>query len=162
MRGVVYFIMGVILGVCIGYQSKGHCPIPKYQVVTEYDTVIYHTPAPESNRTLKYVPRILALTWRDTIHIYPDSLREILSDSISVEVPIEQRHYRDSLYEAWVSGYDPQLDSIRVFSSTQYSLVQPTASPKRWGVGVTAGYGFGPKGALPYIGVGISYNIFTW
>lgn len=32
---------------------------------------------------------------------------------------------------------------------------------KRWGLGIQAGYGVGSK-VTPYIGIGLSYNIFVW
>ena len=31
-----------------------------------------------------------------------------------------QKEYRDSNYVAWVSGVEPQLDSIMVFNNTEY------------------------------------------
>ena len=38
-----------------------------------------------------------------------------LHDTTFVEVPITQKYYHeDSLYDAWVSGFLPQLDSIQV------------------------------------------------
>ena len=33
---------------------------------------------------------------------------------------VSQKEYRDSNYVAWVSGVEPQLDSIMVFNSTEY------------------------------------------
>ncbi len=80
-------------------------------------------------------------------------------------VEVLQRHYVDSTYEAWVSGpIDPRLDSIRVFAerSVVTRTVSVTAVPKRWHFGVSAGLGLTPKGAQPYIGVGISYSILSW
>lgn len=84
-------------------------------------------------------------------------------DSAIVELPIIQRHYADSTYEAWVSGpVDPRLDSIRVFAPTTIITKREWKPPKRWHIGVTAGYGYGAKGFQPYIGVGITYSIFSF
>lgn len=84
-------------------------------------------------------------------------------DSATVEVPIIQRHYADSTYEAWVSGpLDPRLDSVRVYERTTTIRQTERAAPKRWHIGVTAGYGYGPKGFQPYIGVGITYSIISF
>ena len=67
-----------------------------------------------------------------------------------------------------VSGYRPQLDSIHIYHRTEYITkeIKTVAKPKRWGIGLQAGYGvsFSNKQiqATPYIGIGISYNILTW
>lgn len=85
------------------------------------------------------------------------------TDSAIVELPMIQRHYADSAYEAWVSGpIDPRLDSVRVFVPTTIITKQEWKPPKRWHIGVTAGYGYGPKGFQPYIGVGVTYSIFSF
>lgn len=84
-------------------------------------------------------------------------------DSAVVELPIIRRHYADSTYEAWVSGpIDPRLDSIRVYARTTTITKREWKPPKRWHLGVTAGYGYGAKGFQPYIGIGITYSIFSF
>lgn len=84
-------------------------------------------------------------------------------DSVIVDLPITQRHYVDSTYEAWVSGpVDPKLDSVRVFAPTTIITNREWKPPKRWHIGITAGYGYGAKGFQPYIGVGITYSIFSF
>ena len=85
------------------------------------------------------------------------------SDSTIMELPIIQRHYADSTYEAWVSGpVDPRLDSLRVFAPTTIITKREWKPPKRWHIGVTAGYGYGAKGFQPYIGVGITCSILSF
>ena len=92
----------------------------------------------------------------------------MLHDTVLVHLPIEQRQYSDPRYTAWVSGYRPQLDSIHIYQRTEYITkeIKMVTKPKRWGIGLQAGYGvsFGNKQikATPYIGIGISYNILTW
>lgn len=84
-------------------------------------------------------------------------------DSAIVELPIIQRHYGDSAYEAWVSGpIDPQLDSLRVFARTTVITRQEWKPPKRWHIGPTVGYGYTPHGFEPYIGVSLTYSIFSF
>ena len=66
-----------------------------------------------------------------------------------------------------VSGR-PQLDSIQIYQQREYITkeIKTVTKPKRWGLGLQAGYGvsFSNKQiqATPYIGIGISYNILTW
>lgn len=92
-----------------------------------------------------------------------------VSDTVYVRLPREQRVYRDTNYTAWVSGCLPSLDSIEVNSVTRYvtkTVTKMEDSRKRWGIGIQAGYGIGLTGGkvtgVPYIGIGISYNILTF
>ncbi len=104
----------------------------------------------------------------DSIMSAPDGSRSggtplCSNDSAIVELPIIQRHYVDSTYEAWVSGpVDPRLDSVRVFVPTTIITKQEWKPPKRWHLGVSAGYGYGAQGFQPYIGVGVTYSIFSF
>ena len=85
------------------------------------------------------------------------------ADSAIIELPIIQRHYADSTYEAWVSGpVDPRLDSMRVFAPTTIITKREWKPPNRWHIGVTAGYGYGAKGFQPYIGIGVTYSIYSF
>ena len=84
-------------------------------------------------------------------------------DSAIVELPIIQRHYADSTYEAWVSGpIEPRLDSLRVFAPTTIITKREWKPPKRWHIGPTVGYGFTPQGFQPFIGVSITYSILSF
>ncbi len=76
----------------------------------------------------------------------------------------EHKVYGDSLYTAWVSGYNASLDSIYVYNRTQYvtNTITKTIEIKKrkpWGLGIQAGASY-PGGF--HFGVGISYNILTW
>ena len=91
-------------------------------------------------------------------------------DTVEVLVPMEQKHYRDSLYDAWVSGYNPSLDSLHVYPVTKVitTTITTREKTKRWGIGVQAGVGL-QYGTIrkqmdvgPYVGVGISYNLLTF
>ncbi len=84
----------------------------------------------------------------------------VIHDSVEVALPITQKTYADSTYKAWVSGYEPSLDSIEVYPKTTTITIERTyVKQKKWGVGVQGGYGITPKGMQPYIGVGIHYRL---
>lgn len=84
-------------------------------------------------------------------------------DSAIVELPIIQRHYADSTYEAWISGpVDPRLDSLRVFAGSSIITRREWKPPKRWHIGPTIGYGYTSKGFQPYIGISITYSIISF
>lgn len=105
-------------------------------------------------------------TNRNTTHLYGLSAggapRLCSEDSAAVEIPITQKHYRDSTYEAWVSGFAQNLDSIRVFARTNTITIREYKPPNRWHVGITAGYGYTPGGFKPCIGIGVTYSIFSF
>lgn len=83
-------------------------------------------------------------------------------DSATVEIPITQKHYRDSTYEAWVSGFAQNLDSIRIYSRRETITIREYQGAKRWHLGVCAGYAYTPRGFHPYIGIGVTYSLFSW
>lgn len=121
--------------------------------LTVHDTVRVIEPK-EIRKTLVktiYVPAVDTLTLHDTLYV---SLKR------------EQRTYADSTYTAYVSGVRPRLDSIFVYPETRYinTTVETVKNPKakRWGVGVTAGYGISTRGFVPYVGIGLSYNLITF
>ena len=65
-------------------------------------------------------------------------------DSIYVDLPITQKVYRDTAYTAWVSGFNPQLDSISLYRPITTITNTITPRPKRFGLGVQVGYGVTP------------------
>lgn len=82
------------------------------------------------------------------------------NDSAIVELPIIQRHYADSTYEAWISGpIDPRLDSLRVFAPTTIITKREWKPPKKWHIGPTVGFGYTPHGFEPFIGISLTYSI---
>lgn len=87
----------------------------------------------------------------------------------TIELPKRQRVYSDdSTYKAWVSGYEPRLDSINVYRKTikETVTIQLPAEKKkrifwqRFNIGVQAGYGLGldDKKAHPYLGGGVGFS----
>ena len=81
----------------------------------------------------------------------------------------EQKMYTDdSTYTAWVSGVRPSLDSIRTYRQTQYvdryiyRDVVYREKPKRWGIGLSAGYGIGKHGLSPVLAVTVNWNLWNF
>ena len=134
---------------------------PEPSVVIERDTVYKDTtiikPAPvDSHKTGKVVyirvpvPEYLP---GDTIH-----------DSIEVPVPIYQKQYEDSLYTAWVSGFEPNLDSIdlrlpTITETVTKTIVKPS-SLITFGIQAGAGYGMFYRHPDVYIGIGGQINLW--
>jgi len=133
------------------------------------DTIPYRQPVPVDSIVLRYVTEKLPLADNknepvDTIAI--NTLAVVTSqetkDSVEVVIPITQKVYEDSTYRAYVSGYHPALDSIDIFRRNEVVYIRSPTKPKRWGIGIQVGYGITPKRAEQYIGIGISYNLFSF
>ena len=95
---------------------------------------------------------------------FSDNLSDIPD---SIEVPRTQKVYSDSTYTAYVSGYEPCLDSIFVRQKiVEHSIVETrtvaTKKFRRWNLGLIGGYGYGIKSKEfePFVGVGLTLSIF--
>lgn len=126
------------------------------------DSIIYEPVAAETVKTDRVVyikvpnpstPSTGLWTVHDTIH-----------DSIDVPIPIYQKRYDDSLYTAWVSGYEPNLDSINLRLPTITKTVTKTIvkpSPLiTFGIQAGAGYGFINHRPDIFVGVGAQLNLW--
>lgn len=115
MKKFYVFLLGIFLGIAVGlillkYNEipHNHIPVAKTDTisVTEYKTIV------------------------DTIFVdKPKYYKEVVRDTVPLNqfvrnednyLVVTQKEYRDSNYVAWVSGVEPQLDSIMVFNRTEY------------------------------------------
>lgn len=87
---------------------------------------------------------------------------EIIGDSARIEIPITQKKYETAEYRAYVSGYEPTLDSIFVTQRTTTIKIREPTSNKRFSIGLQAGYGMTPEGFQPYFGIGVSVNLWSF
>lgn len=132
--------------------------------VTDTIPHVIENPEPKDSVILRYVT--VKIPVNDTIQeIAVDTL--IDNDSVAIEIPITQKTYQDSTYQAWVSGYMPALDSIRIYqpvTTITHTITNTEIKYKtnRWGLGLQVGMGVTPSKIEPYIGIGITYNIFSW
>lgn len=152
---VVCFLVSYMAG---GYRFR--C-VTKTVVRTDtlHDTVTVREPVFVTERAVRtdtvWLPVVRTRT--DTVLLRSDGLK----DSVRAVVPITQKVYADSTYKAWVSGYNPKLDSIQVYRQTVVTTKTETVVRKRRiGIGVQAGYGYGFRygGIEPYVGLGVSWN----
>lgn len=135
---------------------------------TFVDTVPFYKPAPKDSVVVRYVTEVLPVISDtcniDTINI-PGSGNingDFIQDSVKVAIPISSKVYEDSTYTAYVSGYCASLDSIFVYPRREVVRITERSKPKRWGIGIHAGYGIGSDGFSPYFGIGLSYNLFDF
>lgn len=85
-------------------------------------------------------------------------------DTVWAVVPRTQKRYVDSTYMAWISGYEPRLDSIEVYQKTVVvtKRVGGRVKNRRFNVGLTGGFGYGVFTRKPdvWVGVGCTWRIF--
>lgn len=116
--------------------------------VTVVDSVKKSFPVPVDSFVVRYITKSLP---KDS------ATKQHRSDSVKVQIPISQKVYEDTLYRAYVSGYEPNLDSITIKQRTTYITHTIRDKESRFRIGLQAGYGLTPKGMMPYVGVGLSY-----
>lgn len=154
----------VFLLAVIGLFSIDRCNRKKDllpETVIQVDTIYFH----DTIRIVKPVPQRINTV--DTFRIVlKDTIRE--KDTVYLNLPREQKIYREENYHAWISGYRPALDSIHIFRNTHQVITSTTIrqkpnKPRRWGIGIQAGYGLTYQQntiqPVPYIGIGLQYTI---
>lgn len=174
----VYALVGVL--VCLNvYQchraretlKTGGCGVFT-DTLTVIDTIPYYKPVPRDSVVIRYITETLPAvsphedrpTGQGQNSEQSDSTEvtvpSVPDDSVKVQIPITQKRYETDRYRAYVSGYRPSLDSLFIFPERQ--VVRIREKPRRWHVGVQAGYGVTPAGFQPYIGVGVSYDFLSF
>ena len=164
---IITLVFGILLLFnivnAIGYFVNEHRNAHPGEMKVKVDTLFVYDTIFVEKPVIKKVEII------DTLRLpVPITDTLMLHDTVFVHLPIEQRQYSDPRYTAWVSGYRPQLDSILIYQRTEYITkeIKTVTKPKRWGIGLQAGYGVslrnGQVFTAPYIGVGLSYSIINW
>ena len=148
-RNIIAFIVGLWLAtiICRCHHSTESEPPLRDTIV---DTIKVVKPIAKDSVITRYkvvnVERV-----KDTTIV--NEVSELVFDTIRVRLPIESKHYTSINYDAWVSGYEPQLDSIKVYQR------EVKTKQSRWSIGLQGGLGITPKGVQPYVGVGIGYKL---
>lgn len=85
------------------------------------------------------------------------------NDTVWATVPRTQKRYEDSTYTAWVSGYEPRLDSIEVYRKTVTIVKRKTVSKRNsFNVGLTGGIGYGVFTRKPDLWLGVGCTVRLW
>lgn len=165
-KNIIFAILSALLVVSVCFNIR-QCSMggEAYQDTirtTFIDTVLFYKPVPRDSVVVRYItetlPIVHATCKTDTVNMaYLNG-----KDSIKVEIPISGKVYEDSTYTAYVSGYRASLDSIFVYPRREVVKITERSKPKRWGIGIQAGYGVGSDGFSPYFGIGLSYNLFDF
>ena len=152
-RSTILVTLAVALGFIVGHRCDRSGPVA--QVEARVDTLFVRD-------TIKVTdPVFLTRRIVDTI-AYPVHDTTKVRDTLYVYLAREQVTWEDSLSRVYASGIDPQVDSVIHFVQDRIITKEiPVIQVKRtrWGIGVQAGVTGDKNGVIPYVGVGVSYNI---
>lgn len=159
MKYSIYILIGLaialaIVGIVLCCNQRTPQTIIEHDTIWR-DTTIYQPLPAETINTgrVVYIKVPVSTTVHDTIR-----------DSVTVPIPIVQKRYDDSLYTAWVSGFEPNLDSIRVrqreIFTTITKIVERPASRIAIGPSVGLGYGIYQKQPDVYVGITATWNLW--
>lgn len=162
------WILVAVLSVALMFSINKNVQLTNYNNVytdtlTVRDTIPFPVPVPYDSVVLRYKYITIPIVQKDTTEKAVDiQIVEATSDSTTLAIPITQKKYEDEDYTAWVSGYNAQLDSVWIYpKTTTITQIQKIKSGK-WGVGVQVGIGACGNKVSPYIGIGLSYDFFSW
>lgn len=153
MKNVIYIIIIFILIILNLYQYSHN----KNNIIEINDTVVEETIDTviviDTVRINKPKP-IYVKSEKDTLYI---------NDTTFIELPKETKVYRDSTYEAQISGFQPNLDHISVFPRTTYITTEKVSyieKKRHFNHGLQLGVGFGVINRKPdvFIGYGVQIN----
>lgn len=157
------WILVCILSVALMCSIRHNAQLMNYantytDTLTVLDTIPFDTLIPRDSVVVRYkyitIPLSSDTTNNQTAVINPNDT-ESSPDSILISLPITQRKYETKLFTAWVSGYDPHLDSCLVYPE-KTTIIQKTKE-FNWAVGAQIGLDMFNNAAYPHI----SLSVFT-
>lgn len=163
---LVWFVIG---GVCGFFVGKGMYDQPIKESITRdtirlTDTIPHYYPQPVDGTEVKTVYKWLTRVQTDTVSVcFRDNSVSSVKDSVLVEVPITSKHYHSEEYDAYISGFEPNLDSIFVYQKKEIitnTITRTVKDSKHFFLDVGAGceYKFNEKSAVPFAELGIKFK----
>ena len=142
---IAIFALAVLL--VFSWTSKKEVVIKKH--ITDTVTIL------RIDTIRERIPHFISEKVLDTIFV------EKVSENV-LKLPVTQRYYATDLYQAWVSGYNPNLDSINVFNKVVTHTVNHTITkeiyPKTVDWYLNIGSMFIDKNVAPYLGINVKFK----
>ena len=170
MRNLVCCIIVFVSGAAAGMLLPRFCPFlsPDAEVVVQTDTLTVRDTIRETRPV--YVDR----TRTDTMLVAVTDTVTV-RDTVYLVLDREQRHYRGDGYDAWVSGYRPQLDSVWVYPETRYvtrdiisvssrkcnSIALESSASWCCSMSLTISAEYEHSWRWCYVGAGVGYDVVT-
>lgn len=145
---IIVFLVGVFLGLCTGFftgKAIYDKPIEesfKTDTITVHDTIPDNNPTPKDSARVRWITRWLPAK-PDTVDHFIE-VENLMHDTVAVQVPITSKHFSGKNYDAYVSGFEPNLDSIKVYSETKVvtNTITKTKSPNKWELDIAGGINY--------------------
>lgn len=142
------FTIAFIIFVLFGWSNKRKVEYREVMVTDTImirDTIRITSPSPTSEVVVR-----VDTVWLERVIDFASDINvgskdsASIKDSVAVPIPITQIHYNDPVYDIWVSGYKPKLDSVSLYCerSAIYHTTTVYRPPKIvLSVGPYVGYG---------------------
>lgn len=122
------------------------------------DSLVYDTVYIEKTEIVR-----LPIYHTDTVK-QTDTLTLVEIDSVDVVLPVELKQFNDTLSNTAISfdlsGYNCKVNNLYV-ENLKTAVIEENKL-KRIGLGLQLGIGATKEGFSPYVGLGISYNLFSF
>lgn len=149
MKKWIPYIVIAVLAVCLILSLTNRKEVVIEKHTTDTVTIVRI----DTFRTV--LPRFITEKVVDTIFV------EKTSENV-LKLPITQKYYNTDSYQAWVSGYKPNLDSINVFNKVVERTVNNTIDRFVYQKSVdwylNAGSMFIGKKVAPYVGLNVKFK----
>ena len=149
MKKWIPYIVIAVLAVCLILSLTNRNEVVIETYTTDTITIV------RTDTIRERIPHFISEMVLDTIFV------EKVSENV-LKLPITQKYYNTDSYQAWVSGYKPNLDSINVFNKVVERTVNHTIDrvvyPKSIDWYLNAGSMFIDKKAAPYVGLNVKFK----
>ena len=144
----VSHVLGVILLCFISFLFGKTCKKKEIIHDIEIDTIIQPVP----------VPQYIVDVGEVEIPFPMDAIvkKDTIKDTVYINIPIQRKTYQTDDYRAVISGYRPNLDTMTIYHKREIIYEKS----RRWGLGITAGYGLSKDGFSPCLSMGVFYRIW--
>lgn len=146
----VSHVLGVLLLCFISFLFGKTCKKKEIIHDIEIDTVI--------NTIIQPVPQYIVDVGEVEIPFPMDAIvkKDTIKDTVYINIPIQRKTYQTDDYRAVISGYRPNLDTMTIYHKREIIYEKS----RRWGLGITAGYGLSKDGFSPCLSMGVFYRIW--
>lgn len=144
----VLHVLGVLLLCFISFLFGKTCKKKEIIHDIEIDTIIQPIP----------VPQYIVDVGEVEIPFPMDAIvkKDTIKDTVYINIPIQRKTYQTDDYRAVISGYRPNLDTMTIYHKREIIYEKS----RRWGLGITAGYGLSKDGFSPCLSMGVFYRIW--
>ena len=146
----VGYILGVLLLCFISFLFGKTCKKQEIIHDIEIDTVV--------DTIIQPVPQYIVDVGEVEIPFPMDAIveKDTIKDTVYINIPIQRKTYQTDDYRAVISGYRPNLDTMTIYHKREIIYEKS----RRWGLGITAGYGLSKDGFSPCLSMGVFYRIW--